>query len=73
MMQARSNDIRNLVQYRDTGCLLHFTQVCNLESIIEHGFLPRSMIKGRADITAYVIDEERRDEEDDAISVSIST
>ena len=72
MMQARAADIRRSVQHRGIECLLHFTQLLNLQSIIQHGFLPRSMIQGRDDITAHVIDPDRMDREDDAISVSVS-
>lgn len=71
-MKARADDIRRSVRNRSIECLLHFTQLLNLESIIEHGFLPRSMIEGRDDITAHVIGADRLDGEDDAISVSVS-
>ena len=72
MMKARADDIRRSVRNRGIECLLHFTQLLNLEPIIEHGFLPRSMIVGRDDVTAHVLDADRLDGQDDAISVSIS-
>ena len=71
-MKARADDIRRSVRNRGIECLLHFTQLQNLESIIEHGFLPRSMIQRRNDITAHVIDADRLDGEDEAISISVS-
>ncbi|WP_281175634.1 hypothetical protein [Muricoccus aerilatus] len=37
----RRNLIRDEVEWRGIGCLMHFTQAQNLPSIVEHGLLPR--------------------------------
>ncbi len=72
MLSPRARDIRAAVHGRGIGEVLHFTQLQNLEDIVAHGFLPRSMIEDRTDVTAYVVEEERRDGEDRAVSVSVS-
>jgi hypothetical protein len=53
--------------------LMHFTRVDNLESIVQHGLLPRSSLLERKDVTAAPSSERRLDEENEAVSVSINS
>ncbi|UEM08080.1 DUF4433 domain-containing protein (plasmid) [Skermanella rosea] len=52
---------------------MHFTRVDNLESIVQHGLLPRSSLLEREDVTAVPSSESRLDEENEAVSVSINS
>jgi hypothetical protein len=70
-MDKKANHIRQSVENRGIKMLLHFTQLRNLQSIVEHGFLSRSMCEA-LNITPYVSRAVRLDSNYDAISVSVS-
>ena len=51
---------------------MHFTQAINLQSIVQHGILPRTLLIECNEINAYISSQDRLDEENRAVSVSIS-
>ncbi len=73
---ARTFDIPAQIQRevltRGIPCLLHFTQVDNLSSIVDHGLLSRSALEAEGNISAYASDHHRLDGHNSAISVSIA-
>ncbi|NUB11505.1 DUF4433 domain-containing protein [Azospirillum brasilense] len=66
------NPIKDEVTRRGIECLMHFTQACNLPSIVQHGLLPRAILRDLVDVDARITRENRLDGQDDAISVSIA-
>lgn len=68
---GKQSDIRNEVVSRGISQALHFTQLRNLQTIVEHGLLPRDRLKV-TDFTAYLSAEHRLDGADHAVSVSIT-
>lgn len=65
------DEIQFIAEQRNIQYLLHFTQFANLSGIVAHGISSRSELIPMAH-TGYVSDSYRRDENDDAISVSIT-
>lgn len=63
--------IRALAEDRDVQLLLHFTQAANLMEIVKHGLLSRRELAG-PEYRAYASDRYRLDENDEAISVSVT-
>jgi hypothetical protein len=63
--------IRSIAEDREVPFLLHFTQSANLQGIVKHGLLPRRELEKLA-YPVYVSDQHRLDENDAAVSVSIS-
>nr|WP_256476570.1 DarT ssDNA thymidine ADP-ribosyltransferase family protein [Siccirubricoccus soli] len=51
---------------------MHFTQAHNLPGIVKHGLLSRARLRECDDVNAYASSQCRLDEQDGAISVSIS-
>lgn len=68
---SKSSDIRNAAWRRRIAHLLHFTQLRNLPTIVEHGIMPRSDLY-QTDFMAMASAEGRLDGNDAAISVSIT-
>lgn len=66
-----SKDIKSYAQELEIRCLLHFTKISNLESILTHGLLSRDKIATLA-TQPEVNDELRLDNHTDTISLSIS-
>ena len=64
-------EIQSAAENREVKFLLHFTQVDNLQGIVTHGILPRQSLV-RPEYSAYASDRYRLDENDEAVSVSIS-
>lgn len=63
--------IERIARDRDIQFLLHFTQITNLPGIMTHGLLPRRELE-KPNHTAYASAKHRLDDNDDAISVSIT-
>ena len=63
--------IRSIVEDREVCYLFHFTQIVNLPEIMKHGLLSRRKL-AEAECLAYASGEYRLDENEDAISVSVS-
>ncbi len=63
--------IARVVDDRKIEDVLHFTRLENLANILEHGIQSRSELRN-ADYDAYASDVDRLDEEDNAVSVSIT-
>lgn len=63
--------IAAVVETRQIEAVLHFTRLENLPGILEYGLHARSEL-GDVDFNVYPSDTNRLDEEDDAVSVSIS-
>lgn len=63
--------IRAIAKEQEVDFLLHFTQAANLPGIVRHGILPRSELE-KPMYLAHASDEYRLDENQDAVSVSIS-
>lgn len=72
--QARTRqEIQRIVQEREIPFLVHFTQVENLTSIMQHGLLSRVHASNSGKVTEmYVSDGIRLDGRLDAISLSIA-
>lgn len=68
---ARGNRFADLLGDRGVEELLHFTQVSNLPSILEHGIVPRSVLDHNNVPYAYS-DPWRRDDQLNAISLSVT-
>lgn len=66
-----ADHIKQIVEERQIEHVLHFTRLENLATILEHGLLPRSQLV-RAEFNVHASDVDRLDENDDAVSVSIS-
>lgn len=66
------DEIRSIAQGRGVNFLCHFTQAANLANIVEHGLRSRRELID-TDYLAYVSDCYRLDDNDNAISVSVST
>ncbi|MBS0505523.1 MAG: DUF4433 domain-containing protein [Proteobacteria bacterium] len=71
MRTTSRDEIRSIAEERDVRFLLHFTQIANLGGIVKHGLLPRRDLAG-PEYFAYASDHYRLDENDHAVSVSIS-
>jgi hypothetical protein len=63
--------IRFIVESRDIQYLYHFTQISNLCGIARNGILPRRELK-KLDYIPDLSNRYRLDDNDDAVSVSIS-
>lgn len=63
--------IQREARRRGIQYLMHFTQVVNLPSIVEHGLLPRAELLSRG-LDAFASARHRLDDEDGAVSLSIS-
>ena len=66
-----TTEIERIVRDRRIQFLLHFTQIINLPGIMTHGLLPRRELE-KPIHTAYASAKHRLDDNDDAISISIS-
>ncbi|TIL49603.1 hypothetical protein [Mesorhizobium sp.] len=66
-----ATQIAEVVAAREIEDVLHFTRLENLPGILEHGLRTRPELVN-ADFEVYASDADRLDEEDDAVSVSIS-
>ncbi|NHI00817.1 DarT ssDNA thymidine ADP-ribosyltransferase family protein [Oceanimonas sp. MB9] len=66
-----SNEIESYAKELKVPCLLHFTQLSNLESILTEGLLSRDRIAGLANSPA-INDELRLDNHTNTISLSIA-
>ncbi len=62
--------IRKILEKRKIKHLIHFTRVENLESILQYGFVPRSMCKA-LDMQAICNDDQRLDGRIDCNSISV--
>ena len=63
--------IAAVVEARQIEDVLHFTRLENIPGILAHGLRTRSELVN-ADFDAYASDADRLDQEDHAVSVSIS-
>ena len=70
-MKPYQEEIRAIAEHREVRYLLHFTQSANLPGIVNHGILPRHRLAG-PEYLAYASDHSRLDENDAAVSVSVS-
>jgi hypothetical protein len=70
-MSPRKNPIKDEVTRREIQYLMHFTQVQNLSDIVKYGILPRARLD-ELDVTYYTTCLSRLDQDNGAISVSIS-
>jgi hypothetical protein len=61
--------IEEYVAARGITLLLHFTQVCNLDSILQRGILPRNMLIGEDGVR---FNDQYRFDGTDAVCLSIS-
>lgn len=66
-----ADHIATVVETRRIEEVLHFTRLDNLHSILEHGILTRSEIF-TGNFNTYASDTNRLDQDDDAVSVSIT-
>ena len=64
-------DIRSRAKDREVQFLFHFTQSANLPGIVKHGLMSRKKLGG-PEYSVYASDQYRLDENEDAVSVSIS-
>ena len=64
-------DIRSRAKDREVQFLFHFTQSANLPGIVRYGLMSRKNLGG-PEYSAYASDQYRLDENEDAVSVSIS-
>lgn len=64
-------DIRSRTKDREVDFLFHFTQSANLPGIVRHGLMSRRNLGG-TEYSVYASDQYRLDENEDAVSVSIS-
>lgn len=71
MKTSYQDRIRSISQDRDVRFLLHFTQAANLAGIVKHGLLSRVEL-ATPGYLAYASDGFRLDDNDSAVSVSIS-
>lgn len=71
MVLSYQNRIRIAAENRGVEWLLHFTPIPNLASIVELGLLCRSRLQ-ESQQTFYTSSEHRLDDNQDAISVSVS-
>lgn len=62
--------IESIAKQREVNFLCHFTQMCNLKTIIEDGILSREQLRQKAYPVAFS-DHFRLDDRDDVVSVSI--
>lgn len=69
--QKIAEHIRRIVGQREIEQVLHFTQLENFPTILEHGILPRSELM-HSEFVGYASDEDRLDDNYGAVSVSIS-
>lgn len=65
------NPLEAVTQSRDIEYLLHFTRLDNLQSIMEHGLIPRSQLEAE-DIEATFNDDDRIDDCPNATCLSIT-
>ena len=65
------SEIKKFVQDKKIPYLVHFTNINNLESIMENGLLPRDRLD-ELDDEAYINDELRLDGHYDSVSTSIA-
>lgn len=68
---GKQSDIKNEVQRRGIDQVLHFTQLRNLPTIVEHGLLPRTVLAA-APFAYCPSADYRLDDNDHAVSVSIT-
>lgn len=66
--RADENSIRSLIAERNIPCLVHFTQIENISSILQNGILPRTLLAPGY----HFNDEMRLDGFSESISLSIS-
>ena len=60
-----------MTEDRDIRCLLHFTQIANMPSIMQYGLLSRQKL-GELGVLAHASDDYRLDNNNEVVSVSIS-
>lgn len=65
------NNFQSIIDKRKIEYLIHFTQLSNLESILNNGIYPRSKLD-LLDITVEINDHLRLDNHEDSSSLSIS-
>lgn len=68
---TRKKEIMSLAKSLEIPCLVHFTHISNLESIIENGLLSREKVERLAE-EAVTNDEDRHDGRVHTISLSIA-
>ena len=66
-----TQEIQRIVQERDIQYLVHFTRICNLDGILEHGIYPHSRLD-ELPHNVTINDAERWDYHTDSISLSIA-
>lgn len=66
------DEIRAIVIARQVEYLFHFTQAANLPGIVANGLLSRRALAG-VNYDAFASDQWRLDDNEDAVSVSVST
>lgn len=71
MKSSYQDQIRIAAQKRRVGCLLHFTPLPNLASIVEHGLLSRETQFAK-EAFGYTSSAKRLDENHSATSISVS-
>lgn len=71
MKSSYQDQIRIAAQKRRVGCLLHFTPLPNLASIVEHGLLSRETQLAK-EAFGYTSSAHRLDENHSATSISVS-
>jgi hypothetical protein len=69
-MEIERDDIRRFIRDRKIRRLYHFTTVGNLDSILEHGIIPRRDLSDRG-INAHLNDDSRADGQLDRSCLSI--
>lgn len=71
MTTTYRSQIQSIADDRQIRNLLHFTQIANINKIVKHGLVSRRVLMG-SDYYAYASDCHRLDENEDAVSISVS-
>ncbi len=71
MRSSYQDQIRSAAQQRRVECLLHFTPLPNMASIVEHGILSREAQHAK-EAFGYTSSAHRLDDKDSATSISVS-
>lgn len=71
MTTTYRRQIQSIANGRQIRNLLHFTQTANISEILKHGLVSRRALMA-SDYSAYASDYHRLDDNDDAVSISVS-
>jgi len=70
-MEYRMTDVKSIIKEKEVPFLVHFTNIKNLESIFNHGLVPRNQLD-ELESESETNDEYRLDGHENSISLSIA-